>query len=91
MSDTPRPIFTRVGNMIRTVFACLLSLIGNAAAAAETVTIYQLDGSVQCQTAEVTTPAQAAATLREAGVNVVSSDSKVCTFQCVGRVRYTDG
>jgi hypothetical protein len=45
------------------------------------ISIYQLDGSIHCQTAELTTPAQAAETLKRAGVKVVSSESQTVPYR----------
>ncbi len=66
--------------MIRVIFASLLTAVVNVAVAAETVTVYQHDGSIQCHEAEITTPDQAAETLREAGVKVISSTSRSVPF-----------
>jgi hypothetical protein len=61
------------------VFASLVIFWGTALAD-ETISIYQLDGSIHCQAAEVTTPVQAAETLKQAGVKVISRASRSVPF-----------
>lgn len=67
--------------MIRKIPAVLIMAFLGTACADETITVYQLDGSIHCQAAEVTTPAQAAETLKQAGVKVISSDSRSVPFR----------
>jgi hypothetical protein len=70
--------------MITTIFSLLLSAAAAVATAGETVTIYQLDGSIRCQTTQATTPAEAAETLAAAGVKVISSDTRSVPFSLSG-------
>lgn len=67
--------------MIKAILICLLSAVAKAAVAAETVTIYQLDGSIQCHETEILTPEQTAETLRAAGVKVISTTSRSVPFR----------
>jgi hypothetical protein len=76
---TGHPIM-RVTTMIRKFFVVSLVAFWGTALADETISIYQLDGSINCQAAEVSTPAQAAETLKQAGVKVISSDSRSVPF-----------
>jgi len=70
----------RVAAMIRKIFTVSIVAFCGAVLADETISVYQFDGSVHCQTAEVTTPAQAADILKQAGVKVISSDSRSAPF-----------
>ena len=67
--------------MIKKVFACLLACTVSTVFADDTITIYQLDGSIHCQTAEITTLAESEQTLRNAGVKVFSSSSRSVPFE----------
>jgi len=66
--------------MIRKFLVVSLVAFAGTALADETISIYQLDGSIHCQVAEVTTPAQAAEILQQAGVKVISSTSRSVPF-----------
>ena len=66
--------------MIKKFLVVSLVIFWGTALADETISIYQLDGSIHCQAAEVATPAQAAETLKQAGVKVISSDSRSVPF-----------
>ena len=48
------------------ILAVSIVAFAGTALAEEAISIYQLDGSIHCQAAEVTTPAQAAETLEQA-------------------------
>ncbi len=76
---TGRPIM-RVAAMIRRIFTVSIVAFCGAVLADETISVYQLDGSIHCQAVEVTTPAQAADILEQAGVKVISSDSRSVPF-----------
>ena len=66
--------------MIRKFLVVSLVAFAGTALADETVSVYQLDGSIHCQAAEVATPAQAAEVLKQAGVKVISSASRSVPF-----------
>ena len=70
----------RVATMIRKIFTVSIVAFCGAVLADETISVYQLDGSIHCQTAEVTTPAQAADILKQADVKVISSASRSVPF-----------
>ena len=76
---TGHPIM-RVTTMIRKFLVVSLVAFCGAVLAGETISVYQFDGSIHCQTAEVTTPVQAADILKQAGVKVISSDSRSVPF-----------
>ena len=63
------------------ILAVSIVAFAGTALAEEAISIYQLDGSIHCQAAEVTTPAQAAETLEQAGVKVISSNSRSVPFR----------
>lgn len=71
--------------MIKKIFTCLLSGIVSTVVADDTITVYQLDGSIHCQTTGIITLAQAETMLRKAGVKVVSSDSRSVPFEVSGQ------
>lgn len=62
------------------ILAASIVVFCSAVLADETISIYQLDGSVHCQDAGDTTPAQAADELKQAGVKVISSASRSVPF-----------
>jgi len=66
--------------MARNLLATLIFIFSGAVLADETIRVYQLDGSIHCQAAAVTTPAQAGETLRQAGVEVMSVESRSVPF-----------
>jgi len=59
--------------------AALVTFTG-AAVAGETISVYQLDGSINCQEIGITSPDQSAEILRQAGVRVISSVSRPVPF-----------
>lgn len=65
--------------------AFLLAGIISTAVADDTVTVYQYDGSVHCHKNEIITPDQAAAALQDAGVRVISSESRPLPFKFSGQ------
>jgi hypothetical protein len=77
--STGHPIM-RVTTMIRKFLVVSLVAFCGAVLADETISVYQLDGSIHCQAAEVTTPAQAADMLKQADVKVISSASRSVPF-----------
>ncbi len=70
----------RVTAMLRKFLVVSLGVFASTALADETISVYQLDGSIHCQVTEVTTPVQAADTLKRAGVKVISSTSRSVPF-----------
>ena len=72
--------------MIKALLAGLLTAVITAAVAEETVTVYQLDGSIHCHEGQTSTPAEASEELKQAGVKVLSAESRslptTLTGQC---------
>jgi len=77
---TGHPI-VRVITMIRKFLVVSLVAFAGTALAEETISVYQLDGSIHCRAVKVTTPAQAAEILKQAGVKVISSTSRAVPFE----------
>lgn len=62
--------------MLKTILTIFVLVGTNYAVAAETITIFQFNGSLQCQKGVVVSPDQAAQKLKEAGINVKSKATK---------------
>ncbi|MFQ5642596.1 MAG: hypothetical protein ACE5FQ_02740 [Thiogranum sp.] len=70
--------------MIGKFIAVSLVVFSGIVLADETISVYQLDGSINCEETEVTTPARAAETLQQGGVKVISSSSRSVPFALPG-------
>lgn len=62
--------------MIKALLTCLQTAVVTTAVAEQTITVYQLDGSIHCHSAETSTPAEASDELKQAGVKVLSASSR---------------
>lgn len=66
--------------MIGKLLGLSIVVCWGTAFAEEVITLYQLDGSVHCQAVEGITPAGSAELLKQAGVKVISSESRAVPF-----------
>jgi hypothetical protein len=70
--------------MINRKAVCLLAGFFTSAAADETITVFQLDGSIHCDTATVTTLQEATDLLENADVTVVSATTMAAPLKLPG-------
>jgi len=72
--------------VIKAFLTCLLTAVVTSAVAEESITVYQLDGSIHCHEGQTSTPAEASEELKQAGVKVLSAESRslptTLTGQC---------
>ena len=66
--------------MIRVIVTGMMLAFGGSVLAEQSIKVYQLDGSVQCEQGEVATPSQATETLQQVGIKVLSSESVQVPF-----------